>query len=97
MSLPVVLSPDADFEFEEAATWYERNAAMGERFIQRIQESLNRISEAPERHALVFGQIRRIRVRQFHYGVYYRIQEDRIEVIAVFHDKRDPKNWQSRA
>jgi plasmid stabilization system protein ParE len=36
-------------------------------------------------------------VRRFPYAVYYRVEPERIVVIAVFHTKRDPGVWQSRA
>lgn len=39
----------------------------------------------------------RVRVQRFPYSVFYRIPGDGVEVIAVFHDKRNPKTWKSRA
>jgi plasmid stabilization system protein ParE len=53
MNLPVVLSPTAERDFEEAATWYEQHAGLGERFVERIQEALNRIGAMPELHAVI--------------------------------------------
>lgn len=97
MNLPVILSPAADREFAEAAAWYERQAGLGERYVERVQDTLDRIGQAPELHAPLYQDFRRARVRKFPYGVFYRIRVDRIEVIAVLHDKRDPKVWQSRA
>ena len=97
MNLPVILSPAADREFDEAAAWYERQAGLGERFVERVQEALDRIGQAPALHAAIYQDIRRVRVQRFPYGVFYHILGDRIEVIAVFHDKRNPKIWQSRA
>jgi plasmid stabilization system protein ParE len=97
MNLPVILSPAADREFEEAAAWYEDEAGLGKRFVNRVQEALDRIGQMPELHAMVYRNVRRAPVSQFPYGVFYRILMDRIEVIAVFHNKRNPKRWQSRA
>lgn len=97
MNRPVVLSPAADRKFEEATVWYEQKAGLGERFVDRVQETLDRIGPMPELYAVTYRNIRRARVPQFPYNVYYRILDDRIEVIAVFHHKRNPKVWQSRA
>ena len=36
-------------------------------------------------------------VRQFPFVVYYRVRDDRIEVLAVMHGGRDPSAWQARA
>jgi toxin ParE1/3/4 len=97
MNLPVILSPAADREFEEAAAWYQEYAGRGQKFVDQVQEALDRIERMPELHGAVCQDIRRVRVKQFPYNVYYRILVDRIEVIAVFHHKRNPNTWQSRA
>jgi hypothetical protein len=36
-------------------------------------------------------------VRRFPYAVVYRIDDDQITVVAVYHMHRDPRGWQSRA
>ncbi len=97
MNLPVIFSPAADREFVEAAAWYEEKTGRGEEFIDRVQDVLDRIGRMPELHAMVYRDIRRARVQRFPYGVLYRVLADRVEVIAVFHSKRDPRNWRSRA
>jgi plasmid stabilization system protein ParE len=97
MNLPVILSPKADEEFEEAATWYDRHTGLGKRFMERTQQALDRIGAMPELHAMIYRDIRRARIAGFPYNILYRILADRIEVVAVFHHKRDPKIWQSRA
>jgi len=97
MNLPVILGPAADREFVEAAAWYEEKMGRGEEFIERVQDVLDRIGRMPELHAMVYRDIRRAPVQRFPYSVLYRVLADRIEVIAVFHGKRDPRIWQSRA
>jgi plasmid stabilization system protein ParE len=97
MNLPVILSPAADREFEAAVAWYEQNAGLGERFVEQVQDALDRIGQRPELHAMIYQNIRRVLLSKFPYSVFYRILADRIEVIAVFHNKRDPKIWRSRA
>jgi plasmid stabilization system protein ParE len=47
-------------------------------------------------HAVVLGDVRKAVVTRFPYCVFYRPHADRIEVLAVFHSKRDPTIWQSR-
>lgn len=51
----------------------------------------------PELYALVYQNFRRVRVQWFPNNVFSRILGDRVEVIAVFHHKRDPKLWKSTA
>jgi plasmid stabilization system protein ParE len=96
MSLPV-LTPDAEADIEEAALWYERRAAgLGVDFVARVRDAVSRIAAHPELYPSVHNVVRRARLKRFPYGVFYRIQADRIEVIAVLHDRRNPTVWQQR-
>lgn len=38
-----------------------------------------------------------MRVKKFPYMVFYRVDDDQITVLAVYHTSRDPAGWQSRA
>ena len=96
MNLPVLLSPAAGREFVEAAAWYEQQARRGDVFIGCVQEVLDLIGRQPELHAVIYRALRRARVQRFPYSVFYRVLPDRVEVIAVFHGRRDPRIWQSR-
>jgi hypothetical protein len=53
MSLPVVLTPEAEAEFDEAADWDERQAGLGAAFTAAVQVVLKRISQLPLIHQLV--------------------------------------------
>ncbi len=53
MNLPVILSPAAAQDFEEAAAWYEQHARLGKRFVERTEEALSRIAALPELHAMI--------------------------------------------
>jgi len=97
MNRPIRLHPQAQMEFDDAIEWYERERrGLGHAFVLRVNEVLNRIRRTPEIHGRVFEDVRCTRVHRFPYSVYYRIQKDWIEVLSVFHAKRDPRDWQSR-
>jgi toxin ParE1/3/4 len=98
MSLPVVLRRKAQAELDEAIDWYERQqAGLGVEFADRVQAVFDQISATPEMHAIVYSDVRTALIRQFPYSVYYRIRADRVVVLAVFHNKRNPNIWKSRA
>ena len=40
--------------------------------------------------------VRRAMVERFPFSVFYRIATDQIEVIAVLHQSRDPREWHRR-
>lgn len=98
MSLPLVFQEGVRGEIDEAYAWYEeQRRGLGEEFLTEVQSVLDRIEQNPEIHAPIYQTVRYARVKRFAYAVYYRLETDRIVVIAVHHSKRDPKRWQSRA
>lgn len=98
MSLPVVLRPEASRDAEEARDHFEaQRAGMGQAFVDRLNEELVRIGAIPELYGGVWRNVRATRLRQFTYVVYYRVHDDRVEVLAVLHGSRDASVWQDRA
>ena len=98
MSLPLVLGRKARADFDEAFDWYEQQrTGLGVEFAERVQSVFDRIASTPEIHPLVYRDVRKASVRPFPYAVIYRIRNDRVVVLAVFHDKRNPETWKARA
>ena len=66
-------------------------------FVARVQKVFDRIAVNPRMHAVALADIRKAVVTRFPYCVYYRADDTRVEVLAVFHTSRDPSIWQGRA
>lgn len=97
MSLRLDLRDEASREFDEAFDHYEaQSPGLGIDFIVRVQRVFDQIVAFPESHAVVFADVRRAVVTRFPYSVFYRAHADRIEVLAVFHGRRDPSTWKRR-
>ena len=97
MSLPVALRPSANADVQQIHAELEAQApGLGDKFLDRLQEALDRIEAMPEMYAEVWGTIRAARLRRFRHVVYYVVLADRVEVIAVMHGSRDSSAWQSR-
>jgi plasmid stabilization system protein ParE len=97
VNLPIVLLPEAQAEFDQGVDWYEQQRpGLGQDFIDSIRDVTNRISATPEAHAITYKDVRQAVVRRFPYNVLYRVETDRIVVVAVFHTSRNPKDWQGR-
>jgi plasmid stabilization system protein ParE len=97
VSLPVVLRPEASRDAAEARDHLEtQQAGRGQAFLDRLNEVLARIGAMPEIYAVVWRNLRAARLRQFTYVVYYRVHDDRVEVLAVMHGSRDASAWQAR-
>ena len=98
MSLPVVLRPEASRDAEEARDYLEgQRAGLGHDFLNRLNEALGQIGALPELYGVVWRNVRAAKLRQFTYVVYYRVHDDRVEVLAVMHGRRDASAWQGRA
>jgi toxin ParE1/3/4 len=97
VSLPVVLRPEASRDAEEARDHFEAlRPGLGQAFLHRVKEALARVGAMPEMYGVVWRNARAARLRQFTYVAYYRVHDDRVEVLAVMHGSRDPSAWQQR-
>ena len=84
--------PEAEAELAEARLWYAlQREGLDVSLTQRIDETLQRISDAPGRFPVVYRQLRRAIVKQFPFAVFYEATDNEILVFAVFHSRRDPK------
>jgi plasmid stabilization system protein ParE len=98
MSLPLVINPLAEEDLEEAKVWYEEQRdGLGDVLVDCVHQALEQVQQFPGASPIVFLDLRRKLVRRFPYGIYYRVDDDQITVVAVYHGKRDPRGWQERA
>lgn len=98
MSLPVAFHRAASTEFIEASAWYEsKRLGLAREFMAEIDRCVSLASEHPLQFAVVREDIRRVVANRFPYSVYFRAEQHRIVVLAVFHGSRDPSIWQARA
>jgi toxin ParE1/3/4 len=97
MSLPVILRPAADADIQAIHDELDLlKAGLGDRFVARVREVLERIESMPEMYGLVWQDVRVARLRKFQHLVYYVVFADRVEVLAVMHGSQDASAWQSR-
>jgi plasmid stabilization system protein ParE len=97
MNRPLLITPEAEADLAEAKAWYDgQREGLGEQLLLCVEEALDRIRRMPEAAAEVYPGVRRVVIRRFPYGVYYRIDPDQVAVLAVYHSRRDPRGWQAR-
>jgi plasmid stabilization system protein ParE len=97
----VRISEEAAAEMAEAARWYEMHrAGLGAEFLNAVDAAVARIVETPRLGSLVPGvsdqTIRRRAVPRFPYHVVYTELADRLQILAVAHDRRRPRFWVGR-
>jgi toxin ParE1/3/4 len=93
----VEFHPEAQDEFIRAARFYEtQTEGLGLDFILTVQRTYERLLEFPASGLRFGGQLRRLLVPKFPYGLLYRVESERIYIVAVMHLHRRPGYWRSR-
>jgi toxin ParE1/3/4 len=65
----------AQFEFDQAADWYDgERIGLGVEFISEIENLVERVRAAPLMYQKVLGDIRRAVAPRFPYAVYYKVR-----------------------
>lgn len=93
-----IVRPAAAADIDEAFLWCEgQRVGLGTEFLTAAQATIDAIAAHPLRYAVIRRNTRRALLRRFPYGIYYRIYDDIVVVVACMHGRRNPKRWQSRA
>jgi toxin ParE1/3/4 len=97
MTYRLSIRPEAEEEMHEAFDWYEqRRKGLGDAFLRSVEDALIEIQLRPESFPIVHKNVRRTLIRRFPFGVYFAVESDVIEIVAVYHGKRDPSGWHRR-
>ncbi|MFP6655145.1 MAG: type II toxin-antitoxin system RelE/ParE family toxin [Myxococcota bacterium] len=97
MMLALSLAPLAEQDLLDAADWYDaQQPGLGDEFLRSVEASFARIQRLPMSFPSDEYDIRSALLHRFPYSVRFRVQDERIEVIAVWHGHRDPKGWTTR-
>jgi plasmid stabilization system protein ParE len=54
------------------------------------------VDESPGQFPSVAPGVERALVRRFPYGIYFTAESDRVIILGVFHQHRDPSIWRDR-
>jgi len=94
---PPIVRPAAAADIDDAYRWYERQqVGLGDEFLAAANAVMKSVVANPLQYPIIHRQTRRALFHRFPYGLFYRIVEDQIVVVACMHASRDPRRWQSR-
>ncbi len=97
MIFVVRLQPDAEQDLADAAAWYEAQVpGLGHQFLDEILATFASVSNAPLIYPVVHRNTRRALAHRFPFGVYYRVEQKDVVVLAVMHGSRSPRRWKFR-
>jgi plasmid stabilization system protein ParE len=98
---PVRLRRVAKRDLAEAISWYrERNEEVADRFAAEVQRTIQHLEQFPSTGGFVPGvadpDVRGFPVHNFPYHVIFVRLADRISVLAIAHNRRQPGYWNVR-
>ena len=97
MTYQFELLPNALFDIEEIFLWYQAiSPRLRDRFQSQLDTSLKEIQSNPLAFHLLGHKARCKKLKRFPYLVIYAVQKDLISVVAVIHERRNPKKWKRR-
>jgi plasmid stabilization system protein ParE len=100
MSYTIRFSQLASDDLTEILGWYKEQNVEGlhKQFIEAISKALRRLENNPQSNVIVHKDVRQTLLKKFPYKILYTFDNTIVEVliIAIIHQKRDPKIWKGR-
>jgi plasmid stabilization system protein ParE len=94
---PALFTPEAEADVGDGFEWYEaQRPRLGDAFRRAVDIAVAAVEEHPEAHAVLHRDTHRVLLPRFLYGLYYRVLNQNIVVVACMHAKRHPRTWRSR-
>ena len=93
----VTVDPAALLDVIGAAEFYERERpGLGKIFRKFVKDAFLKISKQPQLYAYIMKPYRGYHMEKFPYTVYFRETENKLHILAVFHQRRHPDFWKDR-
>ena len=93
----LIILPFAEIDIRDTVSYYrEQSEGLDKDFINNIDSSFNEILKNPEAYPIAKYDIRKFVVSKFPFCIYYINNIDALYILAIFHDKRNPRDWTKR-
>jgi plasmid stabilization system protein ParE len=97
MSLPYDFLPSAREDVSDAYFWYESYAAgRGDQFLRELHAHATDVCSMPELYGRAHSGLRAAPLPVSKYILYYRIDPAQVTVVAVLHERADPRKLRGR-
>ncbi len=94
----VTVRVEAEDEYEAALAWYAaRSAQAASGFVAAFDAAIEAVAAAPEAYPFCDDDHRRCQLRRYPYALVYRVEQPRVFVVAVPHDRQLGGFWAGRA
>jgi toxin ParE1/3/4 len=97
--LKLVLLPEAEADLDEAIDHHIEvtSAAVAADLRHEVQRVAALLSDWPHLGHKVGSRARAFGLKRFPYQLVYRLTAEALVVVAIAHEKRDPRYWRGRA
>lgn len=93
----VLFSPEAENETKKAYLWYQgEQPGLGKAFRESLRVKIESLKQNPKSSSFVYKNVRSSRIRRFPFNIIYRVSDFQIQIIAIFHHSRNPREWKKR-
>lgn len=93
----LIFHPEAEQEFSDAVAYYEDcRTGLGSEFMQEILAAIERMLAYPKAWPVLEGEIRRVLIHRFPYGILYVEFPETVQILAVMNLHRSPVYWKDR-
>ena len=94
----IIVRREAQFDVQEAFDYYEeKSKGLGLEFMRSMDAALQSVKRNPTSYQKIYKEPRRLLLRKFPYALFYLVEETRVIVIAVLHQKRGELDWVRRS
>jgi plasmid stabilization system protein ParE len=84
-------------DIDSAFDWYlERDEQAATAFLLEVDRFIDGMRQNCEQFPVVYRDVRRALLKQFPYAIYFKVEGDRVTVVAVPHQRRAPRVWKRR-
>ena len=96
MSRVAILSA-ASADLRRGVKFYSRErSGLGAEFLREFELFTDLLAENPEIGTPIGGGIRKLVLKRFPYLIIYRVESERVLILAVAHERRHPDYWLER-
>ena len=97
MTYHISVSSEAEIDIAAGWDWYYKiQPSLAEQFLLTIEFAFEKIKVSPHLFAKKHKNIRKASIKKFPFAVLYILNGNTIEIISVFHHKRNPNRWKRR-
>jgi len=95
--MDVVFIEPASIELDDAIEYYNlQSPGLGKKFLEEVLETIELISRFPQLWTQNTKNTRKAVLRKFPFNLIYSELEDKLYIIAVAHQNREPEYWIER-